>query len=77
MHRTQPFQRFNILMSAVATLMGSAQAVTREQAIAIAGGYKSHGKTGSRSHNRGGTRAFQRAALKRRNQQRNRLAHRR
>lgn len=81
MHRTQPFARFHAVMAAMAGLLAAtvpsgAVAASREQALSMAGGYSSPGKTGSRPHDRGGNRRFQRQALKRRNQRRNRLAHR-
>lgn len=81
MQRVQPFRRFSAVLSAMAALMmpgadGLVQAATREQALGMVGGYKSNAKTGSKTHDRGGSRAFQRQALKRRNRQRNRLAHR-
>jgi hypothetical protein len=81
MHHSQPFARLHVLMTAMASFMtagtsGIAQAVTREQAYEMAGGYEPNRKTGSRTHNAGGTRAYQRAAMKRRNRARNRKAHR-
>lgn len=81
MQRANPFKRVHLLMAAMASLMttavgGAAQAVTREQAYTMAGGYQSRGKRKTKSHDYGGVRTAQRAARKRRNQRRNRLAHR-
>lgn len=83
MQRTNPFRRVHLLMHAMSALMAGSfasmpgvQAANKVQAYELAGGYQSRGKRKTKSHDYGGVRMAQRAARKRRNVRRNRLAHR-
>lgn len=85
MGRGKPFARLHYVMAAMATMLANQSAhalqglqgdLLRKQAFDAVGGYESNSKTGSRPHDNGGTKAFQRKAMKRRNQLKNRRAHR-
>lgn len=67
---SKPFARAIAMMAAIAAAMGN------QAGLLGIGQYKSRGKGGKRAHTASGTRRNQRAAVKTKNIQRNRLAHR-
>lgn len=70
-----PFARARALMAAIQLIAGMALP-QQHAALAALPAYESRGKGGKRPRRSVGTKAFQRAASKARNVQRNRKAHR-
>lgn len=70
MHRSQPFARARAMFALVSAAMmaNPIPGVGQQMALNAIGPYESRGKGGKHPHRRVGTKAFQRAALKRRNQ---------
>lgn len=73
--QVNPFRRAHEFFSALAAIAMLSAGEQQAKLLAL-GAYESHGKGGKQPHRRVGTKAHARAALKARNQRRNRAAHR-
>ena len=71
----RPFARASALFAMIAAAMALGEGLARTDALGAVPAYRSRGKGGKRPQRPTGIAGVKRAALKARNQQRNRMAH--